>query len=39
MESHAPVSDPVIEEILYADRWAREAAVQWVAENGGGLVK
>ena len=39
MEAHAPVPDPVIEEILYADTWARETAGQWVAENGGGLVK
>ena len=38
MEAHAPVPDPVIEEILYADRWARETAVQWVEQNGGGLV-
>jgi len=38
MASHEAVLSPVIEEILYADRWAREKALQWVAENGGGLV-
>lgn len=38
MEAHSPVPTPVIEEVLYADHWARETAVQWVDRNGGGLV-
>ena len=36
MDAHDPVASPVIEEILYADRWAREAGAQWVAQNSGG---
>ena len=39
MDAHEPVPSPVIEEILHADRWARQAALQWVAENSGGDAK
>ncbi len=37
MEKHQPVAGPGIADILDADLWSRQIALQWVAENGGRL--